>query len=184
MEIRMKFDKAISIAKGRNNDLMSVENENECYLYEKSTALAEELMKLKQDEEIPYNVYTKFIFSGIITIETTFGGKPYCLLPDKYYKFRYIFPLEKLEYYVEEQSVRLKYNEYDIFINFKCEEKCYYVFVTDLKKRLVLKKCTTASFIYACENIFSKSEISAVKELINANIILMNMNEKKLLINI
>ena len=32
----MKFEKAISIAKGRDNDLMSVENENECYLYEKS----------------------------------------------------------------------------------------------------------------------------------------------------
>ena len=180
----MKFDKAISIAKGRNNDLNSVENENECYLYEKSTALAEELMKLKQDEEIPYKVYTKFIFSGIITIETTFDGKQYFLLPDKYYKFRYIFPLEKLEYYVEKQSVRLKYNEYDIFINFKFKENCYYVLVTNLKKHLVLKKCTAASFIYACEYIFSKSEISAVKELIDANIILMSMNEKKLSMNI
>ena len=77
----------------------------------------------------------------------------------------------------------VKYNEYDIFINFKCEEKCYYVLVADLKKRLVLKKCTAVSFIYACEDIFSKSKISAVKELIDANIILMNMNEKKLSIN-
>ena len=88
MEIRMKFDKAISIAKGRDNDLMSVENKNECQLYEESTALAEELMKLEQDEKIPYKVYAKFIFSGIITIETTIGGKPYCLLSDKYYKKR------------------------------------------------------------------------------------------------
>lgn len=141
----------------------------------KTKALINELLKLGQNEKIPYNIFSKISGGeGDITFyELAIGNRLYLILN---YEAEYIFEVEAPDNYRYKNGIKLDYDKYDIFIyDAECGLNSYFFIVIDRNNHIIKTAGDANYYNNNIENVFTDEEFTAIKKMIKTNKLLLEM---------
>ena len=170
----INWDKVNSIL----NISIGVTASNDDFLKLKSwntKALVNELLKLGQNEKIPYNIFSK-ISGGDCDIafhELAIYNRLYFTLS---YKVEYIFEVETPDNYRYKNGIKLDYDKYDIFIyDAECGLSGYSFIVIDRNNHIIKLAGGVDYYNNNVDCVFTDEEFPAVKKMIEVNKLLLEM---------
>lgn len=141
----------------------------------KTNALINELLKLGQNEKIPYNIFSKISGGeGDITFyELAIGNRLYLILN---YEAGYIFEVEAPDNYRYKNGIKLDYDKYDIFIyDAECGLNSYFFIVIDRNNHIIKTAGDANYYNNNIENVFTDEEFTTIKKMIETNKLLLEM---------